>query len=749
MKTTTIKKSLLMVANILLASAIITFIAGAALAAYYIYTAPKLSEESLTATVSSKIYDKNGNLIADLGAEKRSNATIEEIPTDLVNAIVAIEDQRFFNHRGVDVIRIAGSLVNNLTGGRLQGGSTLDQQFIKLTYFSTSVQDQNIKRKIQEAWLALQLERRNTKQEILTYYINKVNMSNGNYGMKTAANAFFGKELKDLTLPQLALLAGMPQAPNQYDPYTNPEEAKNRRDMVLAEMLEEKYIDNSQYEQAVLTPVTDGLQPLSNTAAYPDYMDNYIKQVIEEVETKTGYNLMTTGMDVYTNVDPAAQQELWNIYNTDWYVNYPDDLLQVASTVIDVSNGKVVAQLGGRKQESNVSLGINQAVETNRDFGSTMKPITDYAPALENGIYTSTADIILDGPYYYPGTTTAVNNWDKQYFGNISVKSAIQYSRNVTAVKALEATGLDNALSFLNSIGIDYPEIHYSNAISSNTSDTSRKYGASSEKMAAAYAAFANGGTYYAPQYVNKIKFSDGTVTEYVPEGKTVMTAETAYMMTDMMKTVMSYGYGLNASVSGIPMAGKTGTSNYTDSETDEILAANPEAAGNVMVVPDENFVGYSSQYAMAVWTGYTNRKTPILDNSMRIATDVFHNMMLYMHSDYTATDWEVPSGLVKYGSNYYLRGSRSLSNAYNSYNGNSNNNNYNSYSSSSTQNNTTYYSSSEPTPQIETTTSESSTTSVSDTSVAASTDTSTESTSGQTDTTGSTTESNERSNGQ
>ncbi|HEM6219717.1 TPA: PBP1A family penicillin-binding protein [Streptococcus suis] len=656
-----------MVANILLASAIITFIAGAALAAYYIHTAPKLSEESLTATVSSKIYDKNGNLIADLGAEKRSNATIEEIPTDLVNAIVAIEDQRFFNHRGVDVIRIAGSLVNNLTGGRLQGGSTLDQQFIKLTYFSTSVQDQNIKRKIQEAWLALQLERRNTKQEILTYYINKVNMSNGNYGMKTAANAFFGKELKDLTLPQLALLAGMPQAPNQYDPYTNPEEAKNRRDMVLAEMLEEKYIDNSQYEQAVLTPVTDGLQPLSNTAAYPDYMDNYIKQVIEEVETKTGYNLMTTGMDVYTNVDPAAQQELWNIYNTDWYVNYPDDLLQVASTVIDVSNGKVVAQLGGRKQESNVSLGTNQAVETNRDFGSTMKPISDYAPAFENGVFTSTADTVVDTPYNYPGTTTPVNNWDRQYYGTIDLKTAMLYSRNVTAVKALEATGLDKALTFLNKMGIDYPEMHYSNAISSNTSDSDRKYGASSEKMAAAFASFANGGTYYAPQYVNKIEFSDGTVTEFAPEGTRVMTEETAFMMTNIMKSVMTSGYGLNASVRGIPMAGKTGTSNYTDSETTTILSNIPEANYSSIVVPDENFVGYSNQYAMAVWTGYTNRMTPVLDNGMRVASDVYRSMMTYMHSDYSATDWEMPSGLVQYGSNYYLKGSKSLSNFNNS----------------------------------------------------------------------------------
>ena len=673
--------------NILLALALVGIVAAAVLVGSYILSAPKLTEEDLTATVSSKIYDKDGQLIADLGTEKRSNATTEEIPTDLANAIVAIEDQRFYNHRGIDVIRIAGSFLNNLAGGNLQGGSTLDQQFIKLTYFSTSAEDQNLKRKVQEAWLSLQLEQTKTKQEILTYYVNKVYMSNGTYGMKTASETFYGKELKELSLAQLALLAGMPQAPNQYDPYSHPEDAKNRRDLVLSEMLAEKYIDNSQYEQAILTPVTDGLLPLSNDAAYPAYMDNYLKQVIEEVEKNTGYNLLTTGMDIYTNVDSAAQQQLWNIYNTDMYVSYPDELLQVASTIIDVSNGKVVAQLGARNQPSNVSFGINQAVETNRDFGSTMKPITDYAPAFENGVYSSTADIIVDEPYNYPGTSTPVNNWDKKYFGSLTVKSAIQYSRNVTAVKALEATGLENSLKFLNSVGINYPEIHYSNAISSNTSDTSREYGASSEKMAAAYAAFANGGTYYAPQYVNKIVFSDGTVKEFPQTGTRVMSEETAYLMTDMMKSVMEVGYGLNASVAGVPMAGKTGTSNYTDTEMESIIAAIPEAAYNTMVVPDENFVGYSSQYAMAVWTGYTNRMTPILDNSMRIASDVYHNMMTFMHSDYTATDWEVPSGVVNFGGNYYLRDSSSLKNAYINY--------YNSLSQSSSSSSTSSSSSS------------------------------------------------------
>ena len=659
MKNETLKKYLIIVANVLLAGFILATLAAAGLVAYYISSAPALTEEALTVTTSSKIYDKDGGLIADLGAEKRSNAKTQEIPTDLVNAIVAIEDQRFFNHRGVDVIRIAGAFLNNLTSGGLQGGSTLDQQFIKLTYFSTSTEDQTLKRKIQEAWLAMQLERRNTKQEILTYYVNKVYMSNGNYGMKTAASAYYGKELKDLSIAQAALLAGMPQAPNQYDPYTQPEAAQRRRDIVLGEMLDEKYITKEQYETAIATPVTDGLQPLKNTAAYPLYMDNYLKEVIEEVEEKTGYNLLTTGMSVYTNVDSAAQQQLWNIYNTDEFVYYPDNIFQVASTIVDVSNGKVIAQLGARNQATNVSFGVNQAVETNRDFGSTMKPITDYAPALKNGIYTSTADTIVDGPYNYPGTNTPVYNYERGYFGSMTVKSAIQYSRNIPAIKALEATGLDKALEYLNSIGIDYPELLYSNAISSNTTVSDQKYGASSEKMAAAYAVFANGGTYYKPQYVNKVVFTDNTTKEFAPEGKQVLSPEIAYMMTDMMKSVLTYGVGANAAVSGVPIAGKTGTSNYADNELAAVLASNSAASSSSMAAPDHNFVGYSTKYAMAVWTGYSNRNTPILDNGNLVATDVFRSMMTYLNPVETALDWEMPSGLYRYGSYLYLNGAQ------------------------------------------------------------------------------------------
>ncbi|EHI77411.1 penicillin-binding protein 1A [Streptococcus sp. oral taxon 058 str. F0407] len=627
---------------------------GGGLFLYYVSKAPALSESKLVATTSSKIYDSKNELIADLGSERRVNAQANEIPTELVNAIVSIEDHRFFSHRGVDTIRILGASLRNLRGGGgLQGGSTLTQQLIKLTYFSTSTSDQTLSRKAQEAWLAVQLEQKATKQEILTYYINKVYMSNGNYGMQTAAQNYYGKDLKDLSLPQLALLAGMPQAPNQYDPYSHPEVAQERRNLVLSEMKGQGYITAEQYEKAINTPITDGLQSLKSANSYPPYMDNYLKEVIDQVEQETGYNLLTTGMEVYTNVDSKVQQRLWDIYNTDEYVNYPDDELQVASTIVDVTNGKVIAQLGARHQSSNVSFGINQAVETNRDWGSTMKPITDYAPALEYGVYDSTASIVHDSPYNYPGTSTPVYNWDKSYFGNITLQYALQQSRNVPAVETLEKVGLDHAKTFLNGLGIDYPSIHYANAISSNTTESDKKYGASSEKMAAAYAAFANGGIYHKPMYINKIIFSDGSSKEFSDSGTRAMKETTAYMMTEMMKTVLTYGTGRGAYLSWLPQAGKTGTSNYTDDEIEKYIK------NSGYVAPDEMFVGYTRKYSMAVWTGYSNRLTPIVGDGFYVAAKVYRSMMTYLSTDDHPGDWTMPEGLYRSGEFVFKNGAR------------------------------------------------------------------------------------------
>ncbi|HET0717266.1 TPA: PBP1A family penicillin-binding protein [Streptococcus pneumoniae] len=621
---------------------------------YYVSKAPSLSESKLVATTSSKIYDNKNQLIADLGSERRVNAQANDIPTDLVKAIVSIEDHRFFDHRGIDTIRILGAFLRNLQSNSLQGGSTLTQQLIKLTYFSTSTSDQTISRKAQEAWLAIQLEQKATKQEILTYYINKVYMSNGNYGMQTAAQNYYGKDLNNLSLPQLALLAGMPQAPNQYDPYSHPEAAQDRRNLVLSEMKNQGYISAEQYEKAVNTPITDGLQSLKSASNYPAYMDNYLKEVINQVEEETGYNLLTTGMDVYTNVDQEAQKHLWDIYNTDEYVAYPDDELQVASTIVDVSNGKVIAQLGARHQSSNVSFGINQAVETNRDWGSTMKPITDYAPALEYGVYDSTATIVHDEPYNYPGTDTPVYNWDRGYFGNITLQYALQQSRNVPAVETLNKVGLNRAKTFLNGLGIDYPSLHYSNAISSNTTESDKKYGASSEKMAAAYAAFANGGTYYKPMYIHKVVFSDGSEKEFSNVGTRAMKETTAYMMTDMMKTVLVYGIGRGAYLPWLPQAGKTGTSNYTDEEIEKYIK------NTGYVAPDEMFVGYTRKYAMAVWTGYSNRLTPLVGDGLTVAAKVYRSMMTYLSEGSNPEDWNIPEGLYRNGEFVFKNGARS-----------------------------------------------------------------------------------------
>ncbi|WP_084358050.1 penicillin-binding protein PBP1A [Streptococcus pneumoniae] len=621
---------------------------------YYVSKAPSLSESKLVATTSSKIYDNKNQLIADLGSERRVNAQANDIPTDLVKAIVSIEDHRFFDHRGIDTIRILGAFLRNLQSNSLQGGSTLTQQLIKLTYFSTSTSDQTISRKAQEAWLAIQLEQKATKQEILTYYINKVYMSNGNYGMQTAAQNYYGKDLNNLSLPQLALLAGMPQAPNQYDPYSHPEAAQDRRNLVLSEMKNQGYISAEQYEKAVNTPITDGLQSLKSASNYPAYMDNYLKEVINQVEEETGYNLLTTGMDVYTNVDQEAQKHLWDIYNTDEYVAYPDDELQVASTIVDVSNGKVIAQLGARHQASNVSFGTNQAVETNRDWGSTMKPITDYAPAIEYGVYDSTATMVNDIPYNYPGTSTPVYNWDRAYFGNITLQYALQQSRNVPAVETLNKVGLDRAKTFLNGLGIDYPSMYYANAISSNTTESNKQYGASSEKMATAYAAFANGGIYHKPMYINKVVFSDGSEKEFSDPGTRAMKETTAYMMTEMMKTVWTYGTGRGAYLPWLPQAGKTGTSNYTDEEIEKYIK------NTGYVTPDEMFVGYTRKYAMAVWTGYTNRLTPIVGDGLTVAAKVYRAMITYLSEDDQPGDWTMPDGLYRNGEFVFKNGARS-----------------------------------------------------------------------------------------
>ena len=283
-----------------------------------------------------------------------------------------------------------------------------------------------------------------------------------------------------------------------------------------------------------------------------------------------------------------------------------------------------------------------------------MKPITDYAPALEYDIYDSTAYMLKDVPYNFPGTNTPVYNWDRGYYGNITLQTAIQQSRNVPAVETLDRVGLDKAKKFLNGLGIDYPTMVYANAISSNTTESGKQYGASSEKMAAAYAAFANGGIYHKPMYINKVVFSDGSSKEFSDQGTRAMKETTAYMMTEMMKTVLYSGTGRDAYISWLPQAGKTGTSNYTDEEIENYIKTSQ------FVAPDEMFVGYTRKYSMAVWTGYSNRLTPIVGDGFTVATSIYRSMMQYLAEGDHPGDWTMPEGLYRSGDYIFKNGTRS-----------------------------------------------------------------------------------------
>ncbi|MFK4565539.1 PBP1A family penicillin-binding protein [Enterococcus sp. UD-01] len=647
------KRILLKIFLALFALGIIGVAAGGVLFWSYAKDAPKLDDDKLNATVSSKLYDIKGNVFEELGAEKRETIKPTDVPQLLRDAVVSVEDKRFYKHSGVDPIRIAGSAFSNFKnpGGGLQGGSTLTQQLIKLSYFSTKEEDQTLKRKAQEAWLAVQLEKQKSKEEILTYYINKVYMANGLYGMETAAETYYGKPLSELSLPQTALLAGMPQAPNDYDPYTQKEKAKERRDVVLYTMRENDKITEKEYEEAKATPIDDGLQELKQTNENRKIVDNYIREVIAEVE-KRGKNAYTDGLDIYTNLDMDAQKHLYDIVNTDQYVNYPDADFQVASTVMDVKTGQVKAQIGGRNIPDDVQLGNNLALNVNRDVGSTMKPIADYGPAIEYLNY-STGRIMMDKPTTYEGTNIPVTNADMQYYGALTMRKAIMDSRNTTAVQTFNAVGSDKSAEFLKNLGIEFKTMVAANAISSNTADIDGyKYGVSSLKLAAAYAAFGNMGVYNEPYYVNKIVYQDGSEEDFVPQSKRAMKESTAYMMNDILKDVITGGTAFNAGIPGLIQAGKTGTANYTD---DDLARMGASSASSI--APDSTFVGYTPHYVVSVWTGYNERTTPIPYEYWGTASDVYREMMQFMSKDMPNDDWTMPDTVIRSGNELYVKG--------------------------------------------------------------------------------------------
>lgn len=614
--------------------------AGSALFFYYAKSAPELSTSKLSSPGSTIIYDANNKKITSLGSDNRTLIAEDKVPQQLKDAIVSIEDRQFYQQKGIDPKRILGAFLNNLNpDSGLQGGSTIDQQLIKLSYFSTSKSDQTLKRKAQEAWLALQLDKHYSKDQILTFYINKVFMGYGNYGMETAAKFYYGKSLSQLDLAQTALIAGIPNAPSSYNPYSNPKLALERRNEVLQAMYENHKITKSQEQQAQAEDINTGLLPVHQNnvedSEKAKIADPYLKEVIQDVEAK-GYDPFTQCLKIYTNLDMNIQEKLYEIANTNNYVYFPNNKIQVASTIVNPHNGKVVAMIGGRKL-GNVTFGLNRAVQTDRTDGSTAKPLMDYGPAIEYKQW-ATYHMLKDEPYNYPGSSTALYDLDHKYEGNMTMREALIESRNIPAIQTLASVGLPKATKFLQGLGFNYKSgLHYSNGIGLPSSTL---------QNAAAYAAFANGGIYYKPQFINAIETPDGTVKQYATKGKRAMQPSTAYMITDMLKQVITSpkGTGTEANIPGLYQAGKTGTNAYPSDVANEF----PSNA-----IMDSWFNGYTKNYSVSVWLGYDHQYQPgnyMTQPTANLASQFYKQIMEYMSEDVSNTDWVKPSNVyVKY----------------------------------------------------------------------------------------------------
>ena len=620
----------------------VAIIAIVAIFAYYGATAPTIQASDLEGATETKILDKDGELIYSLGGEKRDLITSEQVPQLLKDAITSIEDKRFYSHMGIDPIRIAGSFLRNAKAGQItQGGSTITQQLVKLAVFSTKKEDQTYKRKIQEIMLALQLERNYSKEQILTYYLNKVYMANNVYGFGTASHYYFNKELSELSLPQVALLAGMPQAPNSYDPYANADQAKERRDLVLYSMKENGKITKEQYDQAVATPVTEGLIAHNNNVDSNDkalVYDSFVTMVLKEVQEKTGLDPYNDGLTIETTIDSKAQQRLYDIVNTNDYIQYVNDKIQNAVVMLDTKTGAVRAVNGGRKQTT--LLGYNRATDNSRSTGSTIKPVIDYGPAIEYLNY-STGQTIMDQRTTY-SNGVELNNWDFSHKGAMTLRTALVYSRNTTALQTFKAVGETNIKSFLNNLDIQIKNDGHDYLVESNSIGAD----ISPIKMAAAYATFGNYGTYSKPYTVTKVTTRDGQVTEFKPEQKQAMKDSTAYMITDVLKDSFKYGFATQAAIPGLPTAAKTGSSNYTVEQKRAMGASDYED-----IIPDSWFIGYSTDYTISAWTGYDNpyEKGGGVDTTeQEYSRLIYYYLMKYMAESSSGDDWVQPDSVVK-----------------------------------------------------------------------------------------------------
>ncbi|MGG1677401.1 PBP1A family penicillin-binding protein [Neobacillus sp. NRS-1170] len=622
---------------------IVLFLAGAGALAWIIKDAPKFNETLLKDPLSSKFYASDEKtVIAEIGKEKRDEITIKQIPDVLKNAVLATEDARFYQHHGIDVKRTLVAIWTNITTGTSQGGSTITQQVVKNSFLSI---EKTPTRKVQEWYLAIQLEKKFSKDQILEMYFNKNLYGNDVYGVAKAAERFFGlrpDELNKLTLEQAALLAGIPQSPNNYTPTveSNLDAAQKRRNMVLYYMNRHGYIPKSEMEKAQSTPIKG---TLNIQQAPANKYQAFVDTAITEVQEKTGANIFEDGLEIYTTIDPKIQQVTEDVLSTNNYISFPDnDRLQTAIVIAETQTGAIKAIGGGRNYQTGK---YNYATKIKRHPGSTIKPILDYGPAIEKFKW-STGHIIKDEKYQY-SNGVPIRNASHTYAGDKTIRDHLKWSRNIPALKTYQEVGADYATDFANSLGFpitDTQKANESNAIGAIDA-------ASPFNMAGAYTAFGNGGYFAEPFTVSKIIFQDGTEMNLASSKKKVMEDSTAFLITDMLRTVVDSGTGTMANVPRLDIAGKTGTTSFDQSAIEKYGLPNNATR-------DAWFVGYTPQYTGAVWTGYT--QTTSSDDYLGGKSEHFSKLAFKAIMSRAATSTEgfkQPSSVGKLGKEYYVKG--------------------------------------------------------------------------------------------
>ncbi len=565
---------------------------------YIVKNAPEFSPSALYDAEPTVVYDKNGDEAARLGEKIRSIVSYEQLPQTLIDAIVATEDSRFFQHNGFDIPRFVKATMLQLIGKSDAGGaSTLTMQISKnkLTKKDSS-EDSRIQiflRKFTDIYMAVfKIEKSYTKEEIIEFYVNSNYMGAGTFGVEDASQVYFGKSVSDLSLAEAAMITGIFNAPDYYDPYNNPEACEQRRETVLYLMKRHGYINDAEYKAALELTVDKIIKPEKENKN--EKYQSFIFTVVDEVIKKTGYNPYQTPMKIYTTMDPDMQEHIDKLLagELDDYA-WENDKVQAGIAVISAKDGSIAAIGAGRNR---TALGYNMAVDTKRQIGSTAKPLYEYGLGIEK-LNWSTGKIFVDEPWGYTGVDNEIKNWDYKYKGFISIRDALVDSTNIPALKAFQSIDNDIRVPWIESLGL-HPEmedglIHEAHALGGYN-------GESPLSMAAAYNAFASKGYYTTPYSVTKIEFNDGSNPyEYKHAMDKVMSEETAWMVTNILLDVAKENFKY---VNGVNYAGKSGTTNLSEEDLKYWNLTDKDVA-------DLWAVGFTDKYTIGTWYGYESLK--------------------------------------------------------------------------------------------------------------------------------------------